>query len=38
MINFYRIVSPNTNKVHVGSTVKPIEKRLKLHETDYKVF
>ena len=38
MINFYRIVSSNTDKVYVGSTVKPIEERLNSHERDYRKY
>ena len=36
MINFYRIVSPNTNKVYVGSTINTLEHRLQKHETSFK--
>ena len=36
MINFYRIVSSNTNKVYIGSTVNTLEHRLKKHEISFK--
>ena len=35
LINFYKITSPNTPKVYVGSTVKPLEERLLRHTLDY---
>ena len=38
LINFYRIVSSNTEKVYVGSTEHTIEERLRGHEYDYKHF
>ena len=38
LINFYKIVSSNTPKVYIGSTVKTIVTRLQEHEADYKRF
>jgi hypothetical protein len=35
-VNFYKIVCYETNRVYVGSTCRPIERRLKQHEQDYK--
>ena len=35
-INFYRISSPNTEFVYIGSTVKTIQQRLIKHENNYK--
>ena len=37
-VNFYKIVSENTDKVYVGSTKKTIEERLRNHETNYNLF
>ena len=34
----YKITSPNTDKVYVGSTTGTIEKRLREHMKDYKMF
>jgi hypothetical protein len=34
----YKITSPNTEKVYVGSTTGTIEKRLRKHKTEYKAF
>ena len=38
LINFYSIVSNNSDKVYVGSTKKSIAERLNQHEKDYKQF
>ena len=38
LINFYRIVSSNTEKVYVGSTEHTIEERLHQHESNYRRF
>ena len=38
LINFYKIISSNTPKVYIGSTVKTIEERLRGHEYDYNKF
>jgi predicted GIY-YIG superfamily endonuclease len=35
-VNFYKIVCSETKRVYVGSTCRPIERRLKEHEQDYK--
>ena len=35
-VNFYKIVCGETKRVYVGSTCRPIERRLKQHEQDYK--
>ena len=37
-VNFYKIVSANTNKCYVGSTVKTLEQRLQNHEAHYNLF
>ena len=34
----YKIVSPSTDKIYIGSTVKTIEERLENHEEDYKIW
>ena len=38
LINFYKIISANTNMVYVGSTKKTLEERLQKHDRDYKYF
>jgi hypothetical protein len=38
MINFYRIVSPNTNKVYIGSTKQTLKERFRCHNKDYKSY
>lgn len=35
-VNFYKITCLETNRCYVGSTCRPIERRLKQHEQDYK--
>ena len=37
-INFYKITSPSTNKVYVGSTKHDINERLQIHEANYRKF
>ncbi len=38
LINFYKIISANSPKVYIGSTIKTIEVRLQGHEADFKRF
>ena len=35
-VNFYKIISANTDQCYVGSTKKPLDERLQRHEYDYK--
>ena len=34
----YKITSPNTDKVYVGSTTGTLEKRFRVHKVRYKMF
>ena len=36
LINFYKIISSNTDKIYIGSTVQSIAERLHKHENNYK--
>jgi DNA repair exonuclease SbcCD ATPase subunit len=36
LVNFYKIVCNDSGLIYVGSTIQPIERRLKHHEYDYK--
>ena len=38
LINFYKIVSSNTDKVYIGSTGKTLNERLSGHKHEYKKF
>ncbi len=37
-VRFYKIVSANTDKCYIGSSVQNLEERLRQHEKDYKGF
>jgi selenocysteine-specific translation elongation factor len=38
LVNFYKIVCNNSGLIYVGSTILPIERRLKQHEYNYRYY
>jgi hypothetical protein len=34
----YRLISPSTDEIYIGSTTKPLYKRLQYHKSDYKKY